>query len=149
MLVLKNAVANSLAFGLLNASGIDQVIPVPDSKAGQWAKFGALYTGSLDLVRYVTEGRSDLLNMDYYQIVDDVFFNSVLVAVMETTKADQKLYELLNSVLGDKLGTDLTLALTNGTIITLGRTTIETIDDSVTLPDYVKLLPHITATIRQ
>ena len=142
-----NGLQNALAYTLLKMSGAEKLVPA-NSTAGEWAREGTMFTGAENLVDWFTTGTSHLTEMEYYELIDNAFFNTLSVAVMDKTGIDQMVFNGVDKLVGNNLSTEMKANLTRGGLISGIKTVSETIDQSVTLPDYIKLLPHITSSIR-
>lgn len=142
-----NGLQNALAYTILKMTGVEKFIPAT-STAGEWAREGVLFTGTENLVDWFVTGQSNLTEMEYYELIDNAFFNTVAVATMDKTGLDQMVYNGVDKLVGNNLSTEMKANLTRGGLISGIKTVSETIDQSVTLPQYIKLLPHITSQIR-
>ena len=81
------------AVALLDMSGVKQKINFGDSTIANIGSNGTLYYSADDLVRYVSTGKSEILEMDLYKIGDGIGFNSILFAVVDGFKLNKMAYD--------------------------------------------------------
>ena len=82
----------------LEMSGIKDKIDFGNSTLGNIAGNGTIYYVVDDIVRYVSTGKSEILEMDPYKIGDGVGYNSFIFAIVDGAKVNKMVFNQIQRV---------------------------------------------------
>lgn len=143
----KTILSNGIASLAVEAVGLSNMIPAPNSEFGTYTRIGVSNAVAQDITNfYINNKPSNILNMNYYEFVDDAFFNGALAFGAVKTGASQKLFELGDSIL--PFDEKIRNAVVNGGIITAGNSIADYIDTYYGSDSMIGMLTHVTRNIR-
>ena len=116
---------NSLSAGLVVGSGVNNLIPTPN-RAMEALKIGTTQIVAEDLVNFMRNRGSLILNMDGRNLFDRIVFASGFVYGLNYAGATPKAIQLLDQV--SPLGEMVNNALVDGGLIMLNRTVADMMD---------------------
>jgi hypothetical protein len=94
---VKNVGENTIAINLLQMTGVGDKVKTSSSIANT-LKYGAMYTVAKDGKNWFNTGHSDILKMNWENLVDDSFYESVLLYGWNKVGLISKVVEGVNSV---------------------------------------------------
>lgn len=143
--VVMDIVSTSASVGLITATGLDKVIPFGNqSMITRALKQGILYTASSDLVNLALLGQSKILSGDWRGLVDNIFFFGSVSGLVEKTNLDAQFANVLLDL--NIFPRNIVDDLANGAIISTARIASLLMDQSVNVPNYLRL-NHITTLV--
>ena len=96
--LIKNVAYEASAFWVMDNVLNAGIYLSSDNLISHWIKMGVMYEVITQTIKMVLKGRSDLQDGDYITVVDNIFFNSVMWAVLETTGIAVQVMNIRNMV---------------------------------------------------
>lgn len=144
MNVIWTILQNGVAVAIVEMTKVQNVIPDTDSQLLRYAKLGAIWTASDELLAgFQNKNSSNLFNGNYMGVIDELFLNSVLVAGTEKLGVIESVMDITDKLpFGEKLNN----VVATGVVKFGSRVAIEYLPlDGV---PYLQYLKHVTGLIQ-
>ncbi len=124
--LLTQLLENAVSAGVVVLSGVNSLIPTPNPLMN-YVKIGTTQVVAEDLVNYVKNGNSLILNFNYSAVFDRIVFASGFAYGLIKTGAPQQVLKMLERSPFPVMANH---ALVDGAMIMLNRTTADLMDSS-------------------
>ena len=136
--LVKNVGSLAVAVAVIDATGLSNALPVPDSELGQFAKSGALYLGADEVVDYILDGSNDIVRQNFWSLGDRFIFFTGVKALVSKSGFGEKATEIVDGI--SPFSQQMNDYIVSGSVVAGSRGLIETLSQRYqgTFIDYIK-----------